>query len=173
MNDLGGKAFPAFFGRIMNNCSWCNLTDEDRKYLLYEDQYWSVYLADEQDYVGRCIVVARRHCASLAELNDTEWDDLRKVIRIVEDCLKSALGADLCNWSCLMNDCFKEQEPNPHVHLHCRPRYKNPLTINGNVYADEEFGHHYMPHKQSQLSDADRESLFNKMKDDMHGRRAD
>lgn len=40
----------------MNNCSWCNLTDEDRKYLLYENQYWSVYLADDQDYIGRCTV---------------------------------------------------------------------------------------------------------------------
>ena len=77
----------------MNNCSWCNLTDEDRKYLLYENQYWSVYLADEQDYVGRCIVVSRRHCASLAE-----------------------------------------------------------------------FGHHYAPHKKTQLQDADRESLFMTLK---------
>ena len=43
----------------MNSCRWCNLTDKERQYLLYENQYWSVYLADEQDYIGRCIVVIK------------------------------------------------------------------------------------------------------------------
>ena len=148
----------------MKSCNWCNLTDKDREYLLYENRNWSVYLADEQDYVGRCIVVLRRHCASLAELDDAEWDDLRSVIRLVENCLKSVLGADLCNWSCLMNDFYKGKEPDPHVHLHCRPRFRDPVVINGNAYADEEFGHHYKPHKDSCLSDEDRKSLFDKLK---------
>ena len=148
----------------MNSCSWCNLTDKERQYLLYENQYWSVYLADEQDYIGRCIVVSRRHCASIAELEASEWDNLRTVIKRIEDCLKSALGADLCNWSCLMNDFFKQQVPDPHLHLHCRPRLKNPVIINGNVYNDEEFGHHYKMHKGNQLPEVDKEYLFELMK---------
>lgn len=148
----------------MSDCSWCNLTDEDRQYLLYENQYWSVYLTDEQDYIGRCIVVSRRHCTSLSELEGVEWDNLRTVIQMVENCLKSVLGADLCNWSCLMNDYFKKQVPNPHLHLHCRPRFKNLVVINGNEYVDEEFGHHYMPHKRGKLLDLDKESLFELLK---------
>ena len=148
----------------MNNCSCCNLTDEDRKYLLYENQYWSVYLADEQDYVGRCIVVSRRHCASLAELDEAEWNNLRVVIQMVEGCLKELLGADVCNWSCLLNDFYKASEPDPHLHMHCRPRFRKPVIINGNEYTDEEFGHHYAPHKKTQLQDADRESLFMTLK---------
>jgi diadenosine tetraphosphate (Ap4A) HIT family hydrolase len=83
---------------------------------------------------------------------------------MVENCLKSVLGADLCNWSCLMNDFFKKQEPDPHLHLHCRPRFKNPVTINGNEYVDEEFGHHYAQHKSVKLSEEDKESLFEILK---------
>ena len=149
----------------MSDCSWCNLTDEDRQYLLYENQYWSVYLADEQDYVGRCIVVSRRHCASLSELDETEWDNLRIVIQMVENSLKSVLGADLCNWSCLMNDSFKEQVPKTHLHLHCRPRFKNLVTINGNEYIDEEFGHHYKLHKGTQLMEVDKDCLLESMRE--------
>lgn len=149
----------------MSDCSWCNLTDEDRQYLLYENQYWSVYLADEQDYVGRCIVVSWRHCASLSELDETEWDNLRIVIQMVENSLKSVLGADLCNWSCLMNDSFKEQVPKPHLHLHCRPRFKNLVTINGNEYIDEEFGHHYKLHKGNQLMEVDKDCLLESMRE--------
>ena len=35
---------------------------------------------------------------------------------------------------------------------------------NNSEYTDEEFGHHYAPHKKTQLQDADRESLFMTLK---------
>lgn len=50
---------------------------------------------------------------------------------------------DICNWSCLLNDFYKITAPNPHLHLHVRPRYKNPFLLNGTQYIDEDFGHHY------------------------------
>ena len=28
-------------------CNWCELSDKEKKYLLFQSQYWSVYLADE------------------------------------------------------------------------------------------------------------------------------
>ena len=83
---------------------------------------------------------------------------------MVEGCLKELLGADVCNWSCLLNDFYKASEPDPHLHMHCRPRFRKPVPINGNEYTDEEFGHHYATHKKTQLQDADRESLFMTLK---------
>ena len=59
----------------------------------------------------------------MTELTDGEWEDLRNLICKVEICLKTVLGATLCNWSCLMNSFYKETEPNPHLHIHVRPRY--------------------------------------------------
>ena len=44
-------------GYIVERCEWCNLSEEDKKYLLSDTKYWTVYLADEQDYIGRCIIV--------------------------------------------------------------------------------------------------------------------
>ena len=46
----------------MNMCEWCDYNESE--WLLYKSLHWSVYLADVQDYVGRCILVLNRHCGS-------------------------------------------------------------------------------------------------------------
>ena len=152
----------------MENCVWCNLSEEDKQYQVYETAFWSVYLSDEQDYIGRCILVLKRHCSSMSEMNADEWEDLRKLICKVETCLKTVLGAALCNWSCLMNSFYKESEPDPHLHIHVRPRYDKPVMVNGNIYTDSEFGHHYAVKKDSEISDKDRETVFIQLKNWMN-----
>lgn len=93
----------------MENCDWCNLSEEDKQFQIYESKSWSVFLSDEQDYIGRCILVLNRHCNSMSELTDDEWKELHNLICKVEECLKTVLGAALCNWSCLMNNFYKKQ----------------------------------------------------------------
>lgn len=102
---------------------------------------------------------------ALPELTDGEWKDLRKLVCKVENGLKTVFGAALCNWSCLMNSFYKEAEPNPHLHIHVRPRYEKPVLLNGNVYPDGEFGHHYAVKKSGTISDADRQEVFVRLKE--------
>ena len=149
----------------MKKCAWCDLTEEERKWLLLESEHWSAYLADEQDYIGRCILISRRHCGSIAELTPEEWTELKRVMDELEHCCKEVLSADLCNWSCLMNNFYKKKEADPHIHFHLRPRCRQPIVINGNSYADEEFGHHYALKKESEIKDEDRAVLYQWMKD--------
>ncbi|MBP5253885.1 MAG: HIT family protein [Lachnospiraceae bacterium] len=148
----------------MTGCDWCHLSEEDREYLLCDSGCWSVFLADEQDYIGRCVLVLDRHCGSMAELTDDEWQDLLNLVRKLEMCLKTVFGADLCNWSCLMNSFFKDPEPCPHLHIHVRPRYRNPVVINGNTYADDAFGHHYTHDKGGRIPEEDMQAVFIRMK---------
>ena len=149
----------------MENCSWCNLSEKDKQFLVYESTFWSVFLADEQDYIGRCVLVLKRHCGSLSELTDYEWEDLRKLVYKVETCLKTALGATLSNWSCLMNSFYKDPNPNPHLHIHIRPRYDKPVMLNGNTYIDSEFGHHYTVNKNQEILHKDKEKVFSLLKE--------
>ena len=149
----------------MENCDWCNLSEEDKRFQVYESTFWSVFLSDEQDYIGRCILVLKHHCGSMTELTDGEWEDLRNQICKVEICLKTVLGATLCNWSCLMNSFYKETEPNPHLHMHVRPRYDEPVMVNGNTYIDSEFGHHYAVNKSGAISVKDKEAVFIQLKE--------
>ena len=152
----------------MDNCVWCNLSEEDKQFQVYESAFWSVFLSDEQDYIGRCILVLKRHCGSMSELTDDEWEELRKLICRVETCLKTVLGATLCNWSCLMNSFYKESEPDPHLHVHVRPRYDTPVILNGNTYSDSEFGHHYALNKRAVISNEDKKEVFARLKEWMN-----
>ena len=148
----------------MDKCNWCTLSADERKWLLIQTTYWSVYMADEQDYIGHCILVLNRHCGCLTELSDSEWMDLKDLIKRLELCFKSVLGAELCNWSCLLNSFYKSSFPNPHLHLHVRPRYKAPVSINGIQYTDEEFGHHYSLKKENKLSKKEFKEIFGMLK---------
>ena len=148
----------------MSPCEWCGLTEEDKRYQLYESRFWSVFLADEQDQIGRCILVLKRHCPSLPELTEDEWDELRDLVCRLEACLKAVLGAALCNWSCLMNHFYKESAPDPHLHIHVRPRYDKPVLLNGRAYPDSAFGHHYALHRSGEIPAEDREEVFIRLK---------
>ena len=141
-----------------------NLNILEHQWLLHKSLHWSVYLADVQDYVGRCILVLNRHCGSLSELDDSEWIELKRIIDRLEYIYREVLGADLCNWSCLLNDFYKNETPNPHLHLHVRPRYGNAIVINKHTYIDTEFAHHYALKKESLLFDDDRQMLYALMK---------
>ena len=151
--------------RRMDTCDWCSLKEEDKRSLVYESTSWSVFLADEQDYIGRCILVLKRHCGSLSELTDDEWEELHRIVRKLETGFKTVLGAALCNWSCLMNSFYKEPAPDPHLHIHVRPRYDRPVTVNGNTYADTEFGHHYAIRKSGSIPVQDRREVFRLLKE--------
>jgi diadenosine tetraphosphate (Ap4A) HIT family hydrolase len=149
----------------MGKCDWCSLSEEDKRFQVYESKSWSVFLSDEQDYIGRCILVLKRHCHSLSDLTEEEWTELRSLICKVEACLKAVLGAALCNWSCLMNDFYKEAAPDPHLHIHVRPRYDKPVMLHGRTYTDSEFGHHYARKKGGAIPAEDREEVFHRLKE--------
>lgn len=146
----------------MSKCEWCDY--KENEWLLHKSLHWSVYLADVQDYVGRCILVLNRHGGSLSELDISEWIDLKTVIDKLECIYKEVLGAELCNWSCLLNNFYKETIPNPHLHIHVRPRYKSAVIISKHAYEDTEFAHHYALKKEERLLDEDRRVLFLLMK---------
>ena len=152
----------------MEKCEWCNLTEKEKRWLLSDTEYWTIYLADEQDYIGRCLILLKRHCGSLPGLQMPEWIELKQIVDELERCLKTVLGAELCNWSCLMNSFYKKEIPNPHLHVHVRPRYKKPVILNGNEYVDAEYGHHYGRSKGVFLPEDDMQELFHLLKNNLH-----
>ena len=148
----------------MEKCDWCSLSEEEKRFQVCDSKFWSVFLSDEQDYIGCCILVLKRHCGSMSDITKDEWDELYDLICEMEACLKAVLGATLCNWSCLMNSFYKETSPDPHLHIHVRPRYDKPLMLNGNTYTDSEFGHHYALDKSGEIPDKDKEEVFIRLK---------
>lgn len=123
-------------------CFSCDPKNFDKDFI-FESNYWRIHLNEEQSYLGRCVIVAKKHSASLSELPSEEWLDLLEVIKKLEKSISKAFSARMHNWSCLMNDAYQESPPNPHVHWHLRPRYEKPVNFSGKVFKDPDFGYHY------------------------------
>ena len=64
-----------------------------------------------------------------------------------------------------MNNFYKESEPDPHLHIHVRPRYDKPIVLNGSIYTDSEFGHHYARNKNTVIPVQDKEEVFSRLKE--------
>ncbi len=128
---------------VIMKCEFCNLSENDRKYFLYQNDYWDVYLADKQNYIGRCIIVCRRHCRDISDLTDHEWIAFKNLAAQLENIIRGSVGADLFNLACLMNDEYKKEKPNPHLHFHLIPRYSKLIKIGDKQFEDKEWSHHY------------------------------
>lgn len=149
----------------MTQCPFCQLTQEDKKWLLYQNEYWSVFLADKQDYIGRCLVMCNRHCESISNLRQEEWISLKSVINALEAMLIGELNATMFNWSCLMNDAYKHDPPCPHVHFHVRPRYQEMVHVGRQTFIDHEFSHHYHDQAFAAMDDDTMQNMFHKLHD--------
>lgn len=112
--------------------------------IVFETPYWKVMLMDQQLYLGRCVIVLKRPCGDLANLNQDEMLDFFEVVKKLENLFRKTFNATMFNWSCLMNDACKANSPKPQVHWHLRPRYENPVKIDGHIFKDPNFGHHYL-----------------------------
>ncbi|MCP4645549.1 MAG: HIT family protein [bacterium] len=129
----------------MIDCLFCSASWDPEPNLLLETPHWQVVLHENQYYLGRCTVVLRRHVSSLAELSVEEWADLKVIIGRLEAVLHDLFEAEPFNWSCLMNGGYRANPPEPHVHFHLWPRYREPVHFGGLTFEDSEFGRHYDP----------------------------
>jgi len=113
--------------------------------LLFETQYWKIELRPEQLYLGRCRVELKRKCGDLADLTKEEILDFFEIVKKLENLLRKTFNATMFNWTCLMNNAFEENsDESSQVHWHFRPRYKNPVEFNDEVFKEPNFGHHYI-----------------------------
>lgn len=135
------------------DCESCDYLEHPSPFRLLRTEYWNVELGHNQAYAGRAFVTLRSHKGSLAELSPEEWADFAEVVRKLEGAYRKALGAAPFNWSCLMNNAYKQKPYTPHVHWHLLPRYEKPVQIGDLTLEDGEFGHMFAPHKERLVDD--------------------
>ncbi len=135
------------------NCYSCLHQETDTPDFIFETEYWRIHLNKEQSYLGRCVVVLKTHKETLSELDDNEWLDFKKVVKVLERSLKKSFNATMFNWSCFMNGGYKQNPPNPHVHWHVRPRYDHSIEFDSEIYCDPDFGHHYSRDRKVNVDD--------------------
>ena len=146
-------------------CDGCQKPSENE--LIYQTKLWKVIIVSDQAYLGRCYVTLKRHCGDLAELEPQEWSDFIEVVKKLESALKKSFNATMFNWTCLMNNAYQNDPPNPHVHWHFRPRYNHKVEFAGEIFEDPEFGHHYSRERKQEIPNVIKNKIVDKIRENL------
>lgn len=114
----------------------CNLCNPDLEPALGQSPHWKLILNQNQNLLGKCFLVLRRHSEQVAQLSADEWMDLHAQIKRGTEMLKAAFKPDHFNLAFLQN---RER----HVHLHIIPRYAKARSFGGQTFTDRDYPSHY------------------------------
>lgn len=137
--------------------------------LIVETKYWVILLAPDQGYLGTCVVALKRVDGDLSELKDEEWLEFGQIVKKLESAIKNAFNCTMFNWGCLMNSSYLSNPPNPHVHWHLIPRYRDKTEFEGFIFEDPCFGSSTMKTNgvTSKVPEDVRLKIFKKIKDNL------
>lgn len=107
------------------------------KYKIKDYKYWSIFLHQNQGYLGRCIIWCRREDAlDLTGVTREEQGELFVVLNELKDAIQKIFQPDWLNYAFLGNNI-------KHLHGHFIPRYAKPKEFEGVIFKDELYGHNY------------------------------
>ncbi|MFZ5392421.1 MAG: HIT family protein [Patescibacteria group bacterium] len=117
------------------------------KFLIKEYKYWGVYIHQNQNYLGRCVVWCKREDAlDLADATAEEQKELFLVLGKLRTVTKKLFQADWFNYAFLGNE-------TRHLHGHFIPRYASSRIFMGVNFEDKLWGHNYKIDKEFVISE--------------------
>jgi len=117
--------------------------------ILRESTFWRIAINRNQDILGKCIVVLRRHEEAVVRLRREEWAELQGEIGWLTQRLQDAFEPDHFNYAFLQN-------VDRHVHVHVIPRYVEARTLAGRRFDDSDFPDGYRwPSSVAEISSPD------------------
>jgi diadenosine tetraphosphate (Ap4A) HIT family hydrolase len=117
-------------------CSGCDRFHIDSRDLVGTWEHWHVVVNHNQNYLGKIMLVLRRHATDVTALMPAEQAELWRLLGEAKTALLGAFQPDHFNYAFLMN-------LDAHVHLHIIPRYAQPRVFAGMTFTDGRLGEHY------------------------------
>ncbi len=114
----------------------CSLCDPSLSPVLAEYTHWRLALNRNQNLVGKCFLVLRRHAEAVPSLTADEWVALHQHLGQAVAMLTGAFAPDHFNYAFLQNQ-------DRHIHLHIIPRYAHPRQFLGGTFEDRDYPSHY------------------------------
>jgi histidine triad (HIT) family protein len=109
---------------MQNNCIFCKIiAGEIPSAAMYEDQDFKVILDIFPAAKGHAIIIPKKHCANLYELDDDTASKALLVARKIAKAMMAELNCDGINL--LQNNGEAAGQSVFHFHIHLIPRYKN------------------------------------------------
>lgn len=113
-----------------------------KKLLIKEYKYWEVYLNENQCYLGKVYIWAKRKDAlDFFDMTKEEIEEYFKIGKELKTALKKLFNPDLYNYATLAN-------VTPHLHTHLIPRYSSIREFSGIIFKDERWGENYAPYNK-------------------------
>ncbi len=107
------------------------------KNLVKEYKRWSIYVHENQGYLGYCVIWCKRDNAlDLANATPEEQSELFLVLRDLREAAKKIFQPNWFNYLFLGNE-------TRHLHCHFVPRYAKPRIFSDIKFEDKFFGHNY------------------------------
>ena len=107
------------------------------KNLVKDYGYWSIYVHENQSYLGRCIVWCKREDAT--DLREATKKEQRELFIIINDLRKAVKECFTPDW---INYAFSGNAIR-HLHGHFIPRYSKSKTFENVIFEDKLYGHNY------------------------------
>lgn len=132
-------------------CILCTPSDRYAATIAFT-KHWKITYWMNQAYLGRSLIIAKRHFGSYEEMTKEEAMEYQEILRVYLPALKKTFGSTHFNVAYLMNQAYrheradpprKEGKPNPHFHWHVIPRYDKIRTFAGSVFEDPDFGNSF------------------------------
>lgn len=117
------------------SCLFCSNRTEPKDYV-GSRSYWRVLINRNQNYLGKTMLMLRRHETDVTALTAEEQMEFWQLLADVRKALGILFQPDHFNYAFLMNQ-------DAHVHLHVIPRYKASRDFVGLTFVDEHYGDHY------------------------------
>ena len=114
----------------------CTLCRPDLGPILADGAHWRLVLNRNQDLLGKCFLVTRRHVERVDALTGEEWSELHALIARTRRALDIAFQPDHFNYAFLQNQ-------DRHAHLHVIPRYAAERAFRGLAFTDPGYPGHY------------------------------
>ena len=144
------------------SCKFCHRDNKNLDLVIKEYNYWTLELCYNQAYLGRCLVILKRHTEDLFDITEDEAKELFDISKSTRDALVEIFKPDLFNYGSLGN--FIK-----HVHLHIIPRYSKPRVFDEIRFVDDKWGDFYYPYdKDFKISENILTNIVNSIRENIN-----
>ena len=107
------------------------------KNIVKEYTHWTVYVHENQGYLGRCVIWCKRDGAfDLTDAIDDERNELHIILKDLRAASIKCFNPDWFNYVFLGNE-------TRHLHCHLVPRYATPRIFMETKFGDALYGHNF------------------------------
>lgn len=100
--------------------------------ILLKTKYWSWILRESHPTLGSTVLMINRECYELNELTSEEILDYHRIVKVIEETLKSLFEYSQINY-------FQLMMLDRNLHIHIIPRYSQDKYYENEKWADENY----------------------------------